>query len=96
MSGGGLGSGAEGVDEVGDEIFLHGTSFDGFFFVLYDDFVVGDFDDFSPWDDELGVEEAFDEGALDDELFNGEIIVRDGEVDDFAELAALFSFDFEV
>ena len=36
---------AEGVNEVGNEVFFGGFLFESFFFVFDDDFVVGDFDD---------------------------------------------------
>jgi len=91
---GGLG-GAERVDEVGDEIFLFGAGADGFFFVFYDDFVVGYLDDFAAGDDELGVDEGFEGGAPDDELLDDKILRGDGEIDDFAELGVFFGLDFE-
>ena len=50
----------ERIDEVGDEVLFGRASFDGFFFVFYDDFVVGDFNDFAAMNDEFGVNEALD------------------------------------
>jgi len=92
VGGGGF---AERVDEIGDEIFLLGAGADGFFFVSYNDFVVGDFDDFAAGDDEFGVGEGLEGGALDDELLDDKILGGDGVVDNFAEFAAFFGDDFE-
>lgn len=86
---------AEWIDEIGDEILAHGALADGLFFVFDDDFVVVDFDDFAARDDELGVEERLERGALDDDLLGGEIVWGDGEVGDFAELGAFAGLDFE-
>ena len=68
----------ERIDEIRDEIFFFGFFLEDFFFVFDDDFVVGDFDDFSAVDGEFGVDKTFDGGALDDELLNGEIVWSDG------------------
>ena len=83
------------IDKIRDEIFFQGTLFDDFFFVSDDDFVIGDFDDFGARDGELGVKETFDGGAFDDNLLDGEVVVGDGKVDDFAELGAFFGLNFE-
>lgn len=55
-----VGGSAERIDEIRDEIFLFGAGADGLFFVFYDDFVVGEFNNLGARDGELGVEEAFD------------------------------------
>ena len=68
---------------------------DGFFFVFDDDFIIGDFDNFAARNGELGVEEAFNERAFDNDLLDGKIVRSDGEVDDFSELGAFFGFDFK-
>ena len=70
---------AEGVDEIWDEILFFGATFEDFLFVFNDDFVVCDFDDFSTRDGELGIDEGFKRGALNDDLFNGKIIGINGE-----------------
>lgn len=87
--------GAEGVDEVGDEIFISGTFLESFFFVFYDDFVIGDFDDFFAGDEKFGVHDAFHNWAPYDDLLDEEIIRIDGEINNLAELATFFGFDFE-
>ncbi len=70
---------AEGVDEIWDEILFFGATFEDFFFVFDDDFVVCDFDDFSTRDGELGVDEGFKWGALNDDLLDSEIIRVDSK-----------------
>ena len=87
--------GAERIDEVGDEIFVGGTFFEGFFFVFYNDFIVGDFDDFFAGDEKFRVHDTFHNGALDDDLLDEKIIRIDGEINNLAEFAAFFGFDFE-
>ena len=87
--------GAEGVDEVGNEIFVGGTFFESFFFVFYNDFVVGDFDDFFARDEEFGVYDTFHDGTFDDDLLDEKIIGIDGEINNLAEFAAFFGFNFE-
>lgn len=82
------------IDEVGDKVFF-GLFFDGAFFVFYDDFVIGNFDDFFAGDEELWVKETFDEGALHYELLDGEILTGDGEILDATEFGTLFRLDFE-
>ena len=37
---------AEGVYEVRNKIFFFGAGFEDLFFIFYDDFIVGNFDDF--------------------------------------------------
>ena len=86
---------AERIDEVRDKIFFFGTSFEDFFLIFNNNFVVGNFDDFAAVDDEFGVDEAFDDGAFDDDLLDGEIFGSEGEIDDFAEFGAFLGFDFE-
>ena len=51
VGGGKSGVGAEGIDEIGDKILFSGAGFDDFFFVFHDDFVVGDFNDFTAMND---------------------------------------------
>ena len=60
----------EGIDEVWNKIFFGGAGFENFFFVFYDNFVVGNFDDFFARDEQLGIHEAFHNGALDDDLLD--------------------------
>ena len=85
----------ERIDEIGDEIFFFGAGFDDFFFVFDDDFVVGNFDNLSFGDGELGVDEALDNGALDDDLLDVKIVRIDGKIDDFAEFTMFLGFYFE-
>ena len=80
--GGGFASLAEGIDEIGDKIFFFGTGFQSFLFVFDDDFVVGDFDDFTTRDSKLGVEETLESGTLDDDLLDEKVVGIDGEIDD--------------
>ena len=87
--------GAEGIDEIGNEIFLGSAGFKSFFFVFDDDFVVGDFDDFFAGNEEFGVDEAFEDGAFDYDLLNKETVGVDGEVDDLADFGVLSGFHFE-
>lgn len=93
--GGGFASFAEGVDEIGDKIFLLGAGFQSFLFVFDDDFVVGDFDDFAAGDGELGVEEALEGRAFNDDLLDEKVVGIDGEIGDGAEFGALFSLNFK-
>ena len=86
---------AEGVDEIGDEVFLSGAGFEGFFFVSDDDFVVGDFDDFFAGDEELGVDEAFEDGASDDDLLDEEAVGENSKVDDLTEFGVFSGLYFE-
>ena len=86
---------SERIDKIGDKIFFHGAFTDDFFFVSYDNFVIGDFDNFAAMDDELGIDETFDDGTFDDDLLDGEIFGSEGKIDDFAEFGAFFGFDFE-
>ena len=86
---------AERIDEVGDEIFFVGASFDDFFFVSDDDFGIGDFDDFATVNGEFGVDETFDDGTFDDDLLDGKIVGSEGEVDNFSELGTFFGLDLE-
>ena len=86
---------AEGVDEIGNKIFFFGAGFDNLFFVPDDNFVVGNFDDFGFGNGEFGVDKGFDGGTFDDNLLNEKFVWVDGEVDNAAELAAFFGFDFE-
>ncbi len=85
----------ERIDEIGDKIFVGGFSFDGFFFVFDDNFFVVDFDDFVAMDSKFWINEAFNEGALDDDLLNSEIVASESEAGNFAEFGTFFSFDFE-
>ena len=87
--------GTEGVDEVGDEIFISGTFFESFFFVFYDDFVIGDFDDFFAGDEKFRVHDTFHNGAPYDDLLDEKIIGVNGKIDNLSEFAAFFGFDFE-
>lgn len=86
---------AERIDEIGDEIFFFGASFEDFLFVFDDDFVVGDFDDFLTRNDELGVDDALDDGTFDDDLSDEEVVGINGKVNDLAEFGAFFGLDFE-
>ena len=45
----------EGIDKIRDKIFFHSALFDGLFFIFYNDFVIGDFDDFGARDSKLGI-----------------------------------------
>lgn len=87
--------GAEGIDEVRNEIFVSGTFFEGSFFVFYNDFVIGDFDDFFAGNEEFGVDDAFHDGAPYDDLLDEKIIGIDGKIDNLSKLAAFLGFDFE-
>ena len=87
--------GAEGVDEIGDEIFCFGAAFEDFFFVFDDNFVVGDFDDFFAGDGEFGVREALNEWAFDDDLLDVKIVSINGEIYKLTEFRALSGLDFE-
>ena len=69
--------------------------FDGFFFVSYNDFVVGNFDDFFSWNGEFRVNEAFHNGAFYDDLLNEEIVGICGEINDLAKFGTFFGFNFE-
>ncbi len=86
---------AEGINEIWNEIFFFGASFDDFFFVFDYDFVVGDFDYFLSRDSELGVNESFDSWAFDDELLDNKIFGCKSVIFDFAKFATFFRFDFE-
>ncbi len=87
--------GTEGIDKVRNEIFLGGALADGLFLVFDDDFRIGDFDDFSAGDSELGINKAFNHGAFDDDLLNHKIIISDSEANDATEVSAFFRFDSE-
>ena len=87
---------AERIDKIGDKIFFFGTGFQDFFLVFYNDFIVGDFDDFFARDGELGVQKSFDGGAFDDDLLDGEVVVGYGVVRNFAKFGAFFGVDFEI
>lgn len=87
--------GAEGVDEIGDEIFFFGAAFEDFLFVFDDNFVVGDFDDFFAGDGEFGVREALNEWAFDDDLLDLKIVSIDGEIYKLTEFGTLSGLDFE-
>lgn len=71
---------AKRIDEIWDEIFFRGAGFDGFFFVFYDNLVIGDFDYLGAGNDEFGVGEALHEWALDYDLLDYEIIGGECEV----------------
>lgn len=72
------------VDEIWYEIFFHDALSDFLLFIFYDDFVVGNFDNFDARDGELGVKETFESRALDDNLLNAEIVVCDGIIDNMS------------
>jgi len=76
---------AKWVYEIGDEIFFGGAGFEGLFFVFDDDLVVGDFDNLLTRNDQGGVIETFDKRAFDDDLADGIIVGRNGEVEDVSE-----------
>ena len=75
---------SERIDEIWDKIFFCGALSYYFFFVSYDDFVVGNFDNFGAGYGEFGVKETFDGGALDDDLLDTEIVLGDSEIGNFA------------
>ena len=85
----------ERINEVGDEIFVGSTFLESFFFVFYNDFVVGDLDDFFAGDKKFGVHNAFHDGAPNEDLLDEKIIRVNGEIDDLTKFAAFFGFDFE-
>lgn len=93
--GGGFASLAEGIDEIGDKIFFLGAGFQSLLFVFDDDFVVGDFYDFATGDGKLGVEEALEGRAFNDDLLNEKVVGIDGEIGDGAEFGTFFGFDFK-
>lgn len=70
----GFASFTEWIDEIGDKVFFLGAGFEGLFFIFDDDFVVGNFENLLTGDDEFWVDEAFDKGASDDNLPDGEIV----------------------
>ena len=71
----------ERIDEVRNEIFVFGAIFEDFFFVSNNNFVIGDFNDFFARNSEIGVNESFHSGAMNDNLLDDEIFGCDGEVD---------------
>ena len=87
--------GAEGINEIGNEIFLFGARFEDFFFVFYDDFVVCYFDDFFSGDGKFGIGEAFYKWATDDDLLDEEIVGIDCEIYKLAELRTFLGFNFK-
>ena len=70
----------ERIDEVWNKIFVFGLFANGFFFVFDDDLVVCNFDNFFARNGELGVGEAFEERAPNDNLLESEIFASDGKV----------------
>ena len=70
------------IDKVRDKIFVGGASFENFFFIFKNDFVVGDFNDFAAMNSEFGIHEAFDGGAFDNDLLDGEILGSKGKIGD--------------
>ena len=86
---------AEGIDEIRNEVLFRSAFADGFFFVSDDDLCIGDLDDFAARDGELGVDETFNHGALDDDLLNHKIIITDGETDDATEIGVFLCLDAE-
>ena len=85
---------AEGIDKIGDEIFVLGAAFEDIFFVLDDNFVIGDFDDLFPGDGELRIKQTLNGGATDDNLLDEEIIRSDSEINNLTELGAFLGLDF--
>lgn len=86
---------AEGIDEIGDEVFVLGAAFEDVLFVLDDNFVIGDFDDLFPGDGELRIKQTLNGGATDDNLLDEEIIRSDSEINDLTELGAFLGLDFQ-
>ena len=70
----GFASFTEWIDEIRDKVFFLGAGFEGLFLIFDDDFVVGNFENLLTGDDKFWVDEAFDEGAPDDNLSDGEIV----------------------
>ena len=68
-----FGSRPKRINKVWNKVFF-GAGADSFFLVFDDNFVVGDFDNFGAGNDELGVEEAFSDGAFDNKLLDAEIV----------------------
>lgn len=85
---------AEWIDEIRNKVFFGSFFADDVFFVFYDDFVIGDFNDFATGDGKLGVREAFDERATDDNLLNAEIVASGSEINDATKLGAFLSLNF--
>ena len=87
--------GTEGINEIGNKIFFGSARFEDFLFVFDDDFVVGDFDDLLTGDEKFGVDETFDNGALNDDLLDEIIVGIDGKIGDLTEFGTFFGFNFE-
>ena len=78
--------GAERIDEIWNKIFLHGALANGLFFVFDDNLRIGDLNDFTARNSELGINEALYHGSFDDDLLNHEIIIGDSKTGDTTEI----------
>ena len=78
--------GAERIDEIWNKIFFHGTFTNGLFFVFDDNLRIGDLNDFTARNSELGINEALYHGSFDDDLLNHEIIIGDSKTGDTTEI----------
>ena len=85
---------SERIDEVRDEIFLGGASFDGLGFVFDDDFVIGNFNNFVAGNGEARFGKVPEKGAINNELLDHETVRIECKVVDFAEARTLFGDDF--
>ncbi len=84
------------INKVWNEIFFFGAGANDFFLIFYDDFVVGDFDDFGARNGELRVKKTFESWTLDDKLLDGKVVIGNCEVNDMSEFRAFFGFNLEV